>query len=233
MLINTELYDSTKVPGYIEQLKREKKLLEEINIKYSLKTKFINITGKGVEVFDGALDEGYYENLEVSLDNALLSWYSPLILHLDCDTEAVIEINPDGTLVDSSVSVITNFTISNKQEQDKMPFLSSAFRKLVQLHKFIRKFKFHTHGYKLTNISVVFKIDRKGFSTALSKLESPNMAFYDQWKTILNIEYSNPSKRYNNTVDVPIQNGKMLYNIKRETISTRIKFSIPTKRKSI
>lgn len=219
---NTELLNSSKLIDFVNEAKKDKLLLDEVKLKYSLKNNDVIMTGGGRSVFDEFLDEVYYENVEMSLDNTVLSWYGPLIHHLNCDTTATINIDTDGNYEESHIPITCNLILSNKEDEDKMPYLYNQFMKLVQLHKFIKHVTFVGHGHKLTNINITFEIDRKEFSTALSKLETPNMTLFNQWFAILKHVKANPNNRFKYTYEVPIQNGKMLYSIRRESITAKI-----------
>lgn len=219
---NTELLSSSKLIEFVNEVKKEKFLLDELMLKYSLKNNDVIITGGGRSVFDDYLDEVYYENVEMSLDNTVLSWYGPLIKHLNCDTTSTIKIDTDGNYEETNIPITCNLILSNKVEEDKMPYLYNQFKKLVQLHKFIKHVTFIGHGHKLTNINITFEIDRKEFSAALSKLETPNIALFNQWFAILKHVKANPNNRYKYSYQVPIQNGKMLFAIRRESITAKI-----------
>ncbi|NRD81080.1 hypothetical protein HPT25_27695 [Bacillus sp. BRMEA1] len=222
MHLDTELLSSSKVLKFVESTKNSKLLVDEVEMVYSLQKKKVMLKGGGIMVFEHYLDEGYFENFEMSLEHVVLSWYGPLVLLLNCDTTATIKINPDGSYKEDNISISCNLVLSNKGVREKWSYLFNQLKKVVQLHKYIKNVTFRIHNHQLTNITINFNIDRKEFSATLRKLESPNMGLYNQWLTIVKHVRENTFKQYNQTYEVPIHNGKMMFNLTRETIQEHL-----------
>ena len=204
-----------KIQSFVDKIKEKKCVMEELEVRYSKDAAayYINAVGP----VDMEMDEEYYLNIMDHLDFMNLGWFSPLVEKTDESMATTIRPNKDGSFGDSTVEININVALQKKRN-NLHKAVYEAFQTISPYYKHITSVEFKGNRNQLQNIVFNVEADVKELTKDISK-HQVNMGVVNQWMSQFDVPLEESTKEFKYYADVPIINGKMVFNVQRKGIA--------------
>ncbi|MCM3619801.1 hypothetical protein M3936_19705 [Sutcliffiella horikoshii] len=199
---------------YIDNLKEESLAVEVIELKYNEREKQVTIESYGSP--DIVPTEDYYENVLDYLEYTYLSWLSPFIQKVRKGVTVTIQVKQDGTFKDNDIQVKLNLEFGERVH-DVLAAVYRSYQSLSQFQKYIEFVEFKGSRNKLRNIIFGININAKEFGITLQK-GKPNAKVAENWSAITDIADEKSMKQHSLYAKVPVVNGKMVWEVRKEKV---------------
>lgn len=215
----TMFLQTESIMNYVEHLKEESLAVEMIELKYNAREKQISIESYGSP--DIVPAEDYYENVLDHLEFTYLSWLAPFIQKMRRGITVTIQVERDGSFNVDDIKVNINMEIG-KGVYDVLAAVYRPYQSLSQFHKFVESVEFKGYKNKLVNIIFTININAKEFAMVLQK-GKPNAKMAENWASITDIAEEKSMKQYGLNAKVPVVNGKMVWEVRKEKMKKLFK----------
>lgn len=208
------------INNYIDHLKEQSIVVESLELKFNAKENkmFIESYGQpGIKLSE----EDYYENIRDYLEYTSLSWLTPFIQKIKKGVTVDIQVLQDGTFEDSNIHLALNIELGDRVK-DVASYTFRTFEVLSQYQKFVNSVEFKGNQNKLRNIVFNISLNAKEFVKALQKGKQ-NVGSWENWLTITDIAAKKSMEQYKFYSKVPMVNGKLVWNVRKEKIATVFK----------
>ena len=211
------LLDDFGINQIVTDMQNKNLNIEKLLFKYNPDKKYVLVDGDGIP---GVIQEcDFYENFKDNLIYTDLSWLAPLCSAFNCNLEAKVSVDPDGSFQHDRVEMVANLQVPKKVGDNLLGFLYPRFKNFVKFYPFIKSVEVRGYQSKVCNIFFNLEIDTQKVNKILRAKDNINHQLIEQWLYMIDkCERDNVmSDRYSNTFLV--LNGKINYESKTELIS--------------
>lgn len=169
-------YKSEEIEKYVNTLKSNKTIIEELNIIYNPRYASFTLEGVGPENIEKPDD--YYDNLYEHIDFIFMSMLEKAAIKLDTKLDVICKVDSKGDILLDDIELYVYYFPNNAVSMHS--YFYSKIEQMSVFHKQMKHVSFRAHKRELSKVTFYLSINCRDFTKMLVENKT-NETVIKQW----------------------------------------------------